>query len=163
MKKNILRLSLIFLNLLFISIFFTDIVSANTKNNFKLAEIHPVENSHINNFITFCSKLGIKSKLLPVNDGQRRNLFIYIENKPDYENFIIAVKLVTARYLLPLMQEMIKKNINDFGYLVLLFNIKGHGKLITATVFPNDAVMLTANRISLEHFKKRIKIKLSNS
>jgi hypothetical protein len=163
MKKIILILFTVSFSMLIISNFYSSERTPFAENSFKPAKIHPLENNYINNFTSFCSKLKIKSKIIPVIQGQRRNLFIYIENNPDFDNFIVAVKLVTARYLLPLMQEMIKKNINDLGYLVLLFNIKSPSKLLSATVYPNDAVMLTAGRITLDRFKKRIKFRITNS
>ena len=92
----------------------------------------------------------------------RRILFSVFENDPDTENLVAGVKIISARYLLPLMREMLVKRINEPGYVLLLINLKGTNKMLTATVLPSEAILFTAGRITQERFLSRVKISFTN-
>lgn len=136
----------------------------STRNDASIqpAAVHPLESRYLPAFISFCSQKGIRSKMIPAMQNGRRILFSVFENDPDTENLVASVKIISARYLLPLMREMLVKRINEPGYVLLLINLKGTNKMLTATVLPSEAILFTAGRITQERFLSRVKISFTN-
>jgi hypothetical protein len=136
----------------------TNVYSKKLKKPEKIqkAKVYSIENKYITRFINFCNTKGIKAKAMPIKIGGRRSFFVYIVNKPHMDNFLVAVKLVSARYLLPLLRNLVKTKNNQIGYNSLLIYLRGRNKVLTSAIMPKDAILFTAGRINKKTFYKRV-------
>ncbi len=151
MKKFIL----VFVLLLFTSVTYSKIKSKQ-KSKIRKAKIYNTEKKHITFFTAFCKKNGITAKVMPILTGKSRSLLVYLLNTPDLDNFHAAVKLVAAKYLLPLLRTLSKTKNREIGYISIFIYIRGRTKMLTSAIRPNDVIMYSAGQITKQQLYRRV-------
>lgn len=141
---------------------FTMIIFSTPASSIRPALKHNLEKKYIQRLTLFCKSKSITVKIMPVFIKNTRSLFVYFENIPNYQNFLSAVKLLTARYLLPLWRDVVKKRISKIKYFSVILYLKGKKKILTSSFHPSHAIQYTANRITRDVFLKRTVIKITS-
>jgi hypothetical protein len=157
MIKN--KIIFLFIAILNISLLVTEVFSG--QNEIKRIPKHYLEIRYEKSVVSVCNKAGIGVKIMPVIYRGKRSLFVYFEDNANTENLLAASKLIGARYLLPLMRDLVALKIKKVNYYSLIINIKGRGKLLSANMLPHLAISYAANKIDKTRFLKRCNVKIS--
>ena len=128
---------------------------------YKTAKKHYLELKHEKSVVAVCNKAGIPVRIVPVIYQGKRRLFVYFEDNANTENILAAVKLIGAKYLLPLLNDIVKYKIKNINYYMIIINIRDRKKLMSAYIFPHLAISFAAGRITKKMFLKRIEIKVN--
>ncbi len=134
----------------------------NSAVKIKKARVYPVEKKHIGFFYSFCRKNRIAVRAMPIITSKVRNFLVYIISPANMPNFLLAVKLVASKYLLPLLRSLTHSRNQKVGYYSIFIYIKDKKRLLTSIIRPNDAIMYAAGEITDRQLYRRVIVKYTN-